>query len=506
MKIADSGMFRTLAIDKYPESLSLAFSLTIVLIMTFVAIPGMQAQSLFHKAGTLPEDAPQSPQIYALPKSGPPTTIVLVQGAGFDPLTAIDISFDSVILASTTTDKNGAFGTGIVPARGATFVRLQVPATALPGQHTIMAQERVGQVSAQTAFLVQTDWAEFHFGADRAGVNPYENVLGVNNAGHLTQQWSFLLGGAGGASPVVVDGLAYVGGGSVRAVDVNTGTRVWNFAVTGVSFAQPAVADGLLYVGGFDGYVYAIDSKTGYRRWKYQTGAPVSSSPSIVNGTVYVGNGPLWALNATTGALLWQYSAGGIFSSPAVSDGVVYVASDDNYLDAVDASTGALIWQYKPQFGSFGNQSPVVAGGMVYVATDQDLYAVDAHTGGFVWELGGVSGGTPAVANGMVYVSEYSSGFEAVDATTGKLIWEYRNASTDWGSSPAVANGVLYIDGSDFFGDSKLNLFAFDANTGTLLGKYLGAIEYVSPVVVNGTVYTSFYGGYPKKEYLVALK
>ena len=36
----------------------------------------------------------------------------------------------------------------------------------------------------------------------------------------------------------------------------------------------------------------------------------------------------LYALNATTGALLWSFTAGGfVYSSPAAADGVVYVGS-----------------------------------------------------------------------------------------------------------------------------------------------------------------------------------
>jgi outer membrane protein assembly factor BamB len=57
-------------------------------------------------------------------------------------------------------------------------------------------------------------------------------------------------------------------------------------------------------------------------------GAGVWSSPAIAGGLVYVGScdDSVYALNANTGAIVWSYATGNaIFSSPAVSNGVVYV-------------------------------------------------------------------------------------------------------------------------------------------------------------------------------------
>lgn len=43
----------------------------------------------------------------------------------------------------------------------------------------------------------------------------------------------------------------------------------------------------------------------------------------------------------------WQYeSVGRIRSAPTVSDGAVYVGTDDHAIHAIDATTGRLEWQY----------------------------------------------------------------------------------------------------------------------------------------------------------------
>ena len=60
--------------------------------------------------------------------------------------------------------------------------------------------------------------------------------------------------------------------------------------------------------------------------WQYLTANydTVHSSPTVVNGVVYVDR---YALNARTGALLWD-SGLSTASSPAVVDGVVYTSSE----------------------------------------------------------------------------------------------------------------------------------------------------------------------------------
>ena len=59
------------------------------------------------------------------------------------------------------------------------------------------------------------------------------------------------------------------------------------------------------------------------------------SSPAVANGVVYVAAGDpldrtydLYALNASTGAGLWSFQTTNSFGSPAVANGVVYIGAD----------------------------------------------------------------------------------------------------------------------------------------------------------------------------------
>ncbi|RLI90614.1 MAG: hypothetical protein DRO89_05565, partial [Candidatus Altiarchaeales archaeon] len=76
-----------------------------------------------------------------------------------------------------------------------------------------------------------------------------------------------------------------------------------------------------------------------------------------------------------TSDLAWSYTTrGGVWSSPAVADGMVFVGSRDNKVYALNESTGALIWSY-----TTGDQvwsSPAVANGMIFIGSnDGKLYA-----------------------------------------------------------------------------------------------------------------------------------
>ena len=124
----------------------------------------------------------------------------------------------------------------------------------------------------------------------------------------------------------------------------------WRYTAGAGVDSSPAVANGRVYVGSFDSYLYALNASTGALLWRYTTGNAISSSsPTVAKGVVYVGcdDGNLYALTASTGALLWRYTTGSsVWSSPAVVNEMVYFGSNDGNLYALEASTGALIWKY----------------------------------------------------------------------------------------------------------------------------------------------------------------
>jgi outer membrane protein assembly factor BamB len=117
--------------------------------------------------------------------------------------------------------------------------------------------------------------------------------------------------------------------------------------------------------------------------WVFKTGGPIASSPTVVGGTVYVGSwdGYEYALNASTGAMLWKTFLGqttapcypqlaGVSSAADVENGVVYVGGGDSNWYALDAATGNVLWKVfigDNTKGWYNWASPLIYNGYAYV-------------------------------------------------------------------------------------------------------------------------------------------
>ncbi|MHC1566301.1 MAG: PGF-pre-PGF domain-containing protein [Candidatus Syntropharchaeia archaeon] len=95
--------------------------------------------------------------------------------------------------------------------------------------------------------------------------------------------------------------------------------------------------------------LYCYDANTGDELWNFTANGPIWSSPVVANNTVYFGtnvqNGTIYAINATDGALVWSYALNpppgyyyNIMSSPAVSDGILFIGADDGMVRAFSIS------------------------------------------------------------------------------------------------------------------------------------------------------------------------
>src|SRR6266542_5628971 len=126
-----------------------------------------------------PAPASGTPRIRLSRAVGPPTTLTTVKGAGFGPSEVVDLSFDAQPRARANTDPSGEFS-----------APLRVPASALPGAHTVTATGESSGLSASATFTVRTDWPQFHFTPQHTGYNPYENVLSPQNVSGLAVAWT----------------------------------------------------------------------------------------------------------------------------------------------------------------------------------------------------------------------------------------------------------------------------------------------------------------------------
>ncbi len=219
--------------------------------------------------------------------------------------------------------------------------------------------------------------------------------------------------------------------------------------------------------------------------WRADTAGEVYSSPAVVDGIVYLGSksGFLQALDATTGEERWRFDLGDyiVRASPAVIDGTVYITGGFS-LFAVDAKTGEERWSVPIRFA--GQSSPAVVDGMVYVSSHEGLvYAVDAATGIQRWQYqtDGLVFSSPAVADGTLYFGGVNGDLYALDAATGRPRWRFSTGG-DIYASPAVANGLVYVSSKNRV------VHAVDVATGEPRWQFAAGGDS-SPAVVDGVVY-----------------
>jgi len=328
-----------------------------------------------------------------------------------------------------------------------------------------------------------------------------DNNVYALNATTGASVWNYTTGSSVESSPAVVNGVVYVGSDdyNVYALYANNGTKLWNYTTGGAVTSSPAVANGVVFVGSNDHDVYALYANNGTKFWNYTTGGRVVSSPAVGNNViegsvVYVGSEDtnVYGLNATTGAEVWNFTDGSpVDSSPAfdVANGTVYVGFADGFVWAVDAIDGGPGW-YAPPFGVNGGvySSPAFANGVVYVeGVMGNVYAVTTFGGFELWTtMGGGGTSSAAVANGVVYIG---TGWttSALNATNGHQLWSFTTGGYVE-SSPAVANGVVYVGSDDG------NVYAIGNSTTTLTATAPSAAPVSQNFTINGTLSGSTFG------------
>jgi outer membrane protein assembly factor BamB len=243
-----------------------------------------------------------------------------------------------------------------------------------------------------------------------------------------------------------------------------------------------------------DGWLQGVNFPTPLAQEWSDTFAQDVSYPLVVNGTVYVtavpANGSdseLFALSEATGNIVWQQDLGGQYTSPglAYDAGRVFAVDSGGLLVAYNATSGTIDWASQLPGQYMFSSPPTASGGIVYVGgagTGGTLYATSEATGALLWSQSVANGdnSSPAVDASQVYVS-YPDNYYAFNRTTGALDWhDALGGDGGGGRTPVVADGYVFI--RDFTAPGGV----FSASDGSL-GAPLGSTT--APAVANGTAY-----------------
>jgi outer membrane protein assembly factor BamB len=244
--------------------------------------------------------------------------------------------------------------------------------------------------------------------------------------------WSYDMHASAEASSPAVDGsrlVAHAKSGRILVLQRSNGRLLWSRSTAGEIESSPVIADGVDYLGDWSGRVYALDLATRRFRWIYNDGCKITASATIAGGTLYLGDycGRLIALQRSTGRLLWSASTGSpVYGASAYAAGEEFVPSRDaGALVAFDRS-GHELWRVST--GDLVYSAPAVWQGRVYFGSyDGTLYCVSARSGAVLWTLpvGGRISGSPTVVDGVVYVGSFDHRIVGADAASGKVVFTF---------------------------------------------------------------------------------
>jgi len=251
-------------------------------------------------------------------------------------------------------------------------------------------------------------------------------------------------------------------------------SRVWTADISGTSkrarlAATPVVAGGRLFVVDTEAMVHAFDAATGSRVWSTQIEVDSDGKPSRFGGgvsaqgtMVYATNGvgDVVALNAADGSQAWKVRpAGPLRGSPTVSNGNVYVMTQDNQIYALAQTDGAVQWNEAGTIGLagiFGVAAPAAAQGTVIAGySSGELTAYRYENGRNLWNdaLARTSISTsvatlsdidadPVIDRGRVFALGQGGRMAAYELVTGQRIWELNIAGI---ATPVVSGEWVFV-------------------------------------------------------------
>jgi len=255
--------------------------------------------------------------------------------------------------------------------------------------------------------------------------------------------------GAGGAA-----GQARGGASATRGVTVRGEVRNY-VPVTADMLKSPPRGDWLMFRGNYHGHSYS----------------PLNQiTPANVKNLQLQW---VWAMN----------DSGANQTTPIVHNGVIYLASPSNFVQALDGKTGDLIWETRvgpdqaPGYG--GIRSIVIADDKIFLpASNAHMVALSARNGEILWDTPAAPDGSRVNTSGAIAIGDkvlqgltgcgrfdgLGCYISAYDTKTGKQVWRFYTiprqgepGSETWGNLPMTfrAGGETWIAGSY---DPDLNL------------------------------------------------
>lgn len=263
------------------------------------------------------------------------------------------------------------------------------------------------------------------------------------------------------------------------------------------------VTDGdFFYFGTRKGKVFSVRAKNQHHRWVSQLPASVDTSILVDQTHAYVGigNGKVYALDRTSGKVVWDTF---VFSPPRgnmtkVGQQVV-VGTNDGVLISLDQETGNILWKYhhepyEKMKIQFMIQGSVEQDKLFIGFPNGQLVALDAKTGNEIWKRFVMNPqdrfydlASIVIVPKKGILATLVSGPSILLTTDGQDLWTYPHASTS--AVPIVLEDQIVIATQN-----KIVTLTFDGVEKSSI-PYKKFIRPSGIVVDHGVIYVSSMDG-----------
>lgn len=331
------------------------------------------------------------------------------------------------------------------------------------------------------------------------------------------------------AAPVVSGGRVYVIDTDARlhAFDAQTGGEVWTVFVgdsadddkgrgaarnTKALFGGGVSVEGdKLYATNGLGDVVALNTADGSTIWRKRPGGPLRGAPTLSNGNIYVvsQDNQIFAMRETDGNVEWTgagtLEVSGVFgvAAPAAGQGTVVAGFSSGELNAYRYENGRIVWQdalsrtsISTSVGTLSDidAEPVIDQGRVYaIGSGGRMVALELVSGQRIWEINAGGIATPWVVGDWVFAVTDDARLLCIARSNGRVRWatqlpRWRDVKKKKGAiswiGPVLAGGRLITV------NSQGEIAYVSPTTGSIDATVkTGKPISLSPVVANNTLY-----------------
>ncbi|MDQ2093307.1 PQQ-like beta-propeller repeat protein [Rhodalgimonas zhirmunskyi] len=274
-----------------------------------------------------------------------------------------------------------------------------------------------------------------------------------------------------------------------------------------------AVAGNVLYVTSGFGLLTALNAATGAEIWQQKLEQTGTGAPTVYKGVVYLtsGDSTAWAVDAEDGRILWQLdsisSRNNVLGAPApaLNDQVAIFAFGSSELQAAFRGGGLRIWDAaipgkRPGLSRTRvtdiTGAPVISGTTVFAGTNEGrTVALSAATGERLWTANEGALWPLWAAGGSVFLISDRNELIRLSAEDGSRIWGvelpfFQKDKPKRQRDIFAHMGPVLAGGRLYVASSDGLIRAFDPTSGKLVGSAeIPGGATTAPVFAGGTMY-----------------